>query len=112
MEAAIAQLQPGTVSAPLETDAGVHLIVVTERSEGKEPSLEEMRPQLETTIQADEARVELVRTVESLKDLVFNADNLDRPAKELDLSVKRADGITRTIREGLFANRSTGCSVL
>jgi peptidyl-prolyl cis-trans isomerase D len=106
MESAIAQLQPGTVSAPLETDAGVHLIVVTERSEGKEPSLEEMRPQLEATVQADEARVELVRTVESLRDLVFNAEGLDAPAKELDLSVKSADGITRNHAEGVFANAS------
>lgn len=104
MEAVIADLQPGAVSAPLETDAGIHLIVVTERSEGEAPSLEEMRPQLEATIQADEARLELVRTVESLKDLVFNAEDLESPATELDLSVASVTGVTRTQGEGVFAN--------
>lgn len=106
MESAIAQLEPGTVSAPVETDAGVHLIVVTERSAGEEPSLEEMRPQLEATLQVEEARVALLLTVESLRDLVFNSEDLDSPAQELDLTVMSADGITRNHSEGLLANAS------
>jgi peptidyl-prolyl cis-trans isomerase D len=103
MEQAIAQLEPGVVSEPVETDAGIHLIVVTDRREGKPPELEDVRQRLHDDIQASEARVVLLRTVEELKDLSFNADNLDQPAGELDLTVARAEGVTRSQNEGLFA---------
>jgi len=106
MEAAIARLEPGVVSDPVKTDAGTHLILVTERIPGKAPSLEQMRAQLEETIAANEARVALVRTVESLKDLSFNAEDLSYPAEELGLEVKQVDAVTRSTNEGLFSNPS------
>ena len=104
MEEAIAALDPGSVSEPVETDAGTHLVLVTERREASPPSYEEMRPELEERIQLEEARVELLRTVEELRDLAFNAESLDAPAEELGLDVAREDGVTRSRREGLFAN--------
>jgi peptidyl-prolyl cis-trans isomerase D len=104
LEAAIAELEPGLVSEPIETDAGTHLVVVTERKPGGEPSLEEMREQLTETIQTDEARIALLRDVESLKDLSFNAEDLSYPAKELDLDVQQADTVSRLMNEGLFSN--------
>lgn len=106
MEAAIAKLEPGVVSAPIKTDAGTHLVLVTERKKGEEASFEQMRDQLTQSIQADEARVVLLRTVESLKDLAFNAEDLAFPAKELSLTVKQANGITRTVNKGLFSNNA------
>ncbi len=106
MEAAIAQLEPGDVSGPIETEAGTHLIVVTERKKGEQPSLQDVRAQLQEQIQGDDARVVLLRTMESLKDLAFNAEDLGYPAKELGLVVKQADGVTRTNNEGLFSNSS------
>jgi len=106
MEEAIAELELGVVSGPVETDAGVHLILVTERKEGKVPEFEEMRAQLEDRLQLEEARVTLLRTVENLRDLSFNAEDLDGPAAELDLTVERANAVTRTQTEGLFANAS------
>jgi peptidyl-prolyl cis-trans isomerase D len=104
MEASIAKLEPGVVSSPVETDAGIHLIMVTERKNGEQPSFENMRQQLQEQIQTDEARVVLLRTAESLKDLAFNAEDLGYPAKELDLFVKQVDAVTRTQNQGLFSN--------
>ncbi len=104
MEAAIAKLQPGVVSSPVETEAGIHLILVTERKNGEQPSLEDMRQQLQEKIQTDEARIVLLRTAESLKDLAFNAEDLGYPAKELNLVVKQVDAVTRTQNQGLFSN--------
>jgi peptidyl-prolyl cis-trans isomerase D len=106
MEEAIAALEPGVISEPVETDAGVHLLLVTDRKDGEAPDLETMRPQLEDRLQMDQARVELLRVVETLKDLSFNAEDLDSPAQELDLSVERVEGVTRSQAEGLFANAS------
>lgn len=106
MEAVIATLEPGVVSDPVETDAGTHLVLVTERKAGEEPSFDEMREQLEASIQASDARVRLLRTVETLKDLSFNAEDLSYPAVELALTVKQAEGVSRTKNEGLFSNAS------
>lgn len=106
MEEAIAQLDPDTVSEPVRTDAGIHLILVTDRKEGSPPSFEELRPQLEEQLQSAEARVELLRTVEELRDLVFNAENLAGPADNLELEVKRSEPVSRAQATGLFATPS------
>ena len=106
MEQAIAELEVNGISVPVETDAGVHIITVTERREGKPPSLEEMRATLEEQLAMAEARVELLLTVETLKDLAFNAENLDAPAAELDLQVLRSERVGRNHEEGLFAESS------
>lgn len=106
MEQAIAVLDVGELSAPVITDAGTHLIMVTDRREGSPPSFEELRAQLEERVGMSEARVNLMRTVETLKDLVFNADNLQDPARELGLTVSQSDVVTRGQGEGLFANAS------
>ncbi len=106
MEEAIAALEVGQVSGAVETEAGTHIIKLTERREGKPPSFEEMRPSLEDSLQLAEARVELLRTVETLKDLAFNAEDLSGPAQELTLSVSKSDKISRDHSDGLFAARA------
>jgi peptidyl-prolyl cis-trans isomerase D len=106
MEEAIAGLEAGEVSALVETDAGLHLIKLTERRAASMPSFEELRPELEQRLATDAASVELLRTVESLKDYAFNAENLDEPASELNLTVQKSEMITRSGSEGLFASSS------
>ncbi len=106
MEKAIAGLKVGEVSQPVTTDAGTHFVLVTDRRDAKPPSFEEMRPQLEQRLAMDEARTELLRVVESLKDLAFNAENLKGPAKQLGLKVSESGKITRDQADGLFANAS------
>ncbi|PLW68902.1 SurA N-terminal domain-containing protein [Pseudohalioglobus lutimaris] len=104
MEEAISSMEVGQISSPVETEAGTHLILLQERREGVAPSLDELRPRLEEQIALSEARVELLRTVETLKDLSFNADNLNEPAQELGLEVAGAERISRNQSDGLFAN--------
>ena len=104
MEEAVAKLAVNELSAPVTTDAGTHLILVTERREGSAPDLEELRPELEEQLQTAQARTDLLLVVENLKDLVFNAENLDRPASELGLDVQRSEPVARDQAQGLFAN--------
>jgi peptidyl-prolyl cis-trans isomerase D len=80
--------------------------MVTERREGEVASLEEMRDQLRNTLQAEEARIVLLRTVESLRDLSFNAEDLTGPAAELNLTVEKITGVTRSHADDLFASPS------
>ncbi|MEH6590315.1 MAG: SurA N-terminal domain-containing protein [Halioglobus sp.] len=104
MEQAITGLEEGKVSEQVVTDAGVHLIKVTELRETEMPSLEAMRPELEERIQLEAARRELALVVETLKDVAFNAEDLSAPAEELSLEVKQSDPISRGQDEGLFAH--------
>ncbi len=104
MEEAVASLAVDEVSAPVTTDAGTHLVLVTERREGSAPELDELRPRLEEQLQLAQARGELLLVVESLRDLVFNAEDLSRPASELDLVVQRSEPVARDQAQGLFAN--------
>jgi peptidyl-prolyl cis-trans isomerase D len=103
MENALDELEIGQVSAPVETDAGTHLLLVTERNAADPPPFETLREGLEERLALEEARVALVRVVESLRDLSFNASDLDGPAAELDLELKRVQQVTRTQADGLFA---------
>jgi peptidyl-prolyl cis-trans isomerase D len=106
METAIAGLEVGGVSELINTDAGVHIVKLTERRDGEVPSLDEMRIELTNRMQLDAAKAELLRVTESLADSVFNAESLDEPAKKLDVTVKKALGISRAQQDGLFSNTS------
>ncbi|MEH6588412.1 MAG: SurA N-terminal domain-containing protein [Halioglobus sp.] len=104
MEQAIAELSVNSVSETVITDAGAHIILLTERREGEAPTLDDMRADLEDQLAMAEARVELLRMVETIKDLAFNADNLNDPAKELSLEIAQTEKISRDHAEGLFAD--------
>ncbi|TXS89047.1 peptidylprolyl isomerase [Parahaliea maris] len=106
METAIAELAVDAVSAAVETDAGTHFILVTERRDGEAPTFAEMRPELEQRVQEREAQATLLSKVEELRDLAFNAPNLKAPAGELGLEIATSDPVTRSQVEGLFANPS------
>lgn len=103
MEEAISALAPGQRSGPVETEAGTHLILVTDRREGSEASFDSVAGQLQDRIQRREASADLLRDVELLRDLAFNAADLSEPAAELDIEVSRVDSVTRGQAEGLFA---------
>ena len=103
MEEAIGALALGERSGPVETEAGTHLILVTDRREGSEASFDSVAGELEDRIQRREASADLLRDVELLRDLAFNAADLGEPAAELDIGVSSVDSVTRNQTEGLFA---------
>ena len=104
MEEAIAGLQLNEVSAAVRTDAGWHLIKVTEIQGTEARSFEAVRADLELQLQQEMAGRSLIKAVEELRDLVFNADDLKGPAVELGLEVSRSGEVTRDQAEGLFSN--------
>ena len=103
MEEAISALAPGQRSGPVETEAGTHLILVTDRREGSAVSFDSVAAELQDRIQRREASADLLRDVELLRDLAFNAADLSEPAAELDIEVSSANSVTRDQAEGLFA---------
>ena len=104
MEVVIAALQLDEVSDPVQTDAGVHIIKLTDIRSGENLDFASVRSELEARLQYEEAALELIKKVELLRDLVFNADDLAGPAAELSLTVERSDTVLRDQQEGLFAD--------
>ncbi len=102
-EDALAQLQPGEVSQPVETEAGIHLIQLISVKQAKLPSLESVRLEITERLRRQKARPELLASVEALRDLVFNAEDLRMPAAELKLDIQRSSWLSESDSEGLFA---------
>ena len=103
-EEALAALSPGEVSKPVETEAGLHLIKLLSVKTPETPSLESMRLEITERLRRQQAKPELMATVESLKDLVFNADGLAMPAEELKLKIKRTAWLEKDADNELFAH--------
>lgn len=106
MEETIQSLSLNAVSEPVLTDAGWHLLQVTEISEQAAPDFLQMRAELLADIQQQEARAKIVTTIETLRDIVFNAQDLSEPAGELELEVEQAENIYRQGNQAVFDNPS------
>jgi len=104
MEEAIAGLDVGEVSGAVETEAGTHVILVTDRREGTAVTFDSVRAELEERMQRSAASDDLLIDVERMRDIAFNAADLQEPARELDREVQRVSGITRTSGPGVFSD--------
>lgn len=105
MESAIAGLvAPGEISAPVQTDAGTHFIRLEERIAGDSVDYESVRDELRASIEAAEVERTLLLAVEELRDLVFNAADLDGPAEALEARVLQSEPFSLEEGAGLFAD--------
>ena len=105
MEAAIASLQaPGEISAAVVTDAGTHFIRWEERIAGETVSYDDVKDELRDSIESAEAERALLVAVEELRDLVFNAPDLNGPAEAIGGTVERSAAFSREFGTGLFAD--------
>lgn len=95
LESAIADLQLGEISEPVASDAGVHILTVTEIQAGAEADYAGSREQLEQRLMREQAERRLVTVVEDLRDQVFNAETLRGPAESLGLTVNTGVEIFR-----------------
>jgi len=94
-ETAAFSIALGELSEIVETDAGMHLITVTDIKIAEFPEFEEMRETLQSQIEQREAKKRYVLAVEQLADMAFNAPDLAGPASELGLQVKLQNGVSR-----------------
>ena len=83
MEAVIAELEVGEISAAVETDAGTHFIRLDERIAAESADFNALRAELEASIQRSNAEQELLSAVDALRDLSFNSVDLKGPAEAL-----------------------------
>ena len=103
-EAAVASAELNKVSEPVVTEAGVHLILVTDIKSLDMPSFEEKKATIQQRLELQNAEVEFVKQVDQLRDLVFNSADLKEPANELGLEVKTSDWVGRADNAGVLSN--------
>ncbi len=103
MEEAISTLGIGEVSAGVETDAGTHFIRIQERVAGETPDYEQLKADLAKSMQEAEAEQTLLVTVDELRELSFNAADLQQPADALSMTVAQSAPVSLSTGEGVFA---------
>lgn len=95
--------QVGQVSAPVETDFGVHLIQLADFSAAEVEPLAQVRDQLTQQIRQRKAADEFVLVENQLADEAFQADAIASVADVFDVDVQSSDWIRRDSREGIAA---------
>jgi peptidyl-prolyl cis-trans isomerase D len=105
MESAIADLvAPGEISPAVQTDAGTHFIRLEERIAEDAVDYESVREELRASIEAAEVERTVLLAVEELRDLAFNAADLNGPAEALDARVLQSEPFSLDEGVGLFAD--------
>ena len=103
-EAALAKLKVNEVSAPVKTDAGVHIIKLLAERGSNAPTFEESKAGILDQLKRTEAESQFGAKLEKLKDLAYNADSLAEVAKELGLTAQNTGLFTKTGGKDLTAN--------
>ena len=103
-EDALAKLEVGQVSGPVETDAGTHFIKLVEVADAEPPTFEERQSAIAARLRNAEAEREFVGAVSRLGDLAYNAETLAAPAEELGVSVQKSSLFSRQGGAGITAD--------
>ena len=103
-EAALADLEPGEMSAPVQTEHGVHLIKLVSETHAEPPTLDERRGAIILQLQLDEVQRQVKRMLSEMDAIAFEAEDTLAPlADEYGVGVEPLDGVTRRGRDGLLA---------
>jgi peptidyl-prolyl cis-trans isomerase D len=94
-ESALASLEEGQVSEPVEIDGVTHIIKLVSLKASSAPSFEESSARIAGEIKRIQAEEIFVENLTALKDLAYNAENLQEVAEQLNLQVKTTQLFTR-----------------
>ncbi|MGH8603126.1 MAG: SurA N-terminal domain-containing protein, partial [Gammaproteobacteria bacterium] len=103
-DAAAFGLQKDEVSDPIQTEAGIQVLQLSEIKPGAIKSYEEAKKEVETAWRKEQAESQFYEDIERLADLSFeNADTLEPAAEALDLAVRHSDYFSRDGGDGIAA---------
>jgi peptidyl-prolyl cis-trans isomerase D len=101
-EDAVFGMKDGDISDVVESDFGFHIIQLTGIKAPKAPSFEAMRPQLEADLRKQQAQRKFADLADTFSNSVYEqTDALQPGADKLKLTLKKAQGLTRTPVSGM-----------
>ena len=98
---AVQALDEGEISGPVQTEAGTHIIKVTEKRVPTAPTFEERKADIAENLKRSMAEQELVELTEQLDELTYSASDLQEAAETLGLEIKSTPLFSRSGGEGL-----------
>jgi peptidyl-prolyl cis-trans isomerase D len=101
-EAALANLEQGQISAPVQTETGTHFIKLLDRQQ-QSFELASERSRIERELLNEAATDLLVEKLEMLKELSFNSETLAEVATDLGLKLQITEPFSRQGGDGLAA---------
>lgn len=105
VDEAIFSLEPGTVSDPVRSEFGFHLVRVDEVDTPEPLPYEEARDEILADLRASRAEERFYDLRERLADATFsNPESLTAVADDLGLEVERVEGVTPNAGEGIASN--------
>ncbi len=105
-EASAYGLVLGQVSEPVETEIGYHIIKLLEINEAVQPTLADVRVEVEQRYRMYATEDEFVTSSSRLAEMLFEAIDLEAPAAELGLEVLSTGNLSRESENFLMANNS------
>ncbi|CAM3647876.1 SurA N-terminal domain-containing protein [Parendozoicomonas haliclonae] len=103
-DSALAGLEAGAVSEPVQTDFGVVLIRRDGSAEARIPSLEQMRASIERELRNQAVDPLFVEQSQMMADISFEASDLAQPAETMGLEIQSSPLFGRNGGEGIAAN--------
>lgn len=103
-ESALFALEEGQVSSPVVTEFGVHLVYLDRKETVSLASFEEMKPTLEADLKAKKAAEKYLLLTEELANASFASQDLQQPAKELNLKVQSTDYFSAQGGDGIASH--------
>lgn len=93
LERVLFDLEPGEVSEPVVSDAGVHLIRLdgVEGEDEAPPSLDEMREDIVSDLRQGQVDTLMAEDLARLDELAFEHSDLQTPAEQLNLDIQTTD---------------------
>jgi peptidyl-prolyl cis-trans isomerase D len=100
-------LEKGTVSAPVVSDAGVHLLYLADVIKSEPPKYDAEKDNIRLRLQQERSAKAFVAASEKLADASFNAPDLASVAKTMGIEVRQSEAVIRDNppTEGIFSNR-------
>lgn len=93
---AVASLEIGAVSEPVETEFGLQILTVTAREKATIPAFNEVKDQLMTDMQVQEVDILFLDQSRLLADISFEAADLVQPAEQLGLEIRVSEPFGRS----------------
>lgn len=101
MEQAVFALTEGEVSEPVVSDAGVHLLTVTQINQRSLPSYDALRESIVEELKVAQAENRLADDVARLEEMAFEHPDLQVPAETLGVSLQHTGFFPLNMPEGI-----------